>query len=128
MRDLSIYRDSYPLLAPEDAHWTDSVVQQGHADYCDAYGHADARVNGRCARCGDIVVDAPKPRVIRELRAEGVNPARPYSVTDADTGETLASGVTYSHALNIVYARRGRYRVMSLVSGASELFDYSGED
>jgi hypothetical protein len=49
----SLYGAERPAAQPDDAHWTDTVVSQGHADYCAAWGHA-ARV-GRCGRCGDIV-------------------------------------------------------------------------
>lgn len=53
------YATSFPVAAPESAHWTDTVVTQGHADYCAAYGHAtwtaDGVVSQRCARCGDTL-------------------------------------------------------------------------
>lgn len=53
----SIYGRTFPAAAPADAHWTDSVVTQGHADYCRLYGHATWTIDGvtqpRCPRCGD---------------------------------------------------------------------------
>ena len=56
----SIYGRTFPLLAnvdDPDYSWTDSVVTQGHADYCTLYGHATWTVDGvaliRCPRCGD---------------------------------------------------------------------------
>ena len=44
-----------------EAHWGDTVVTQGHADYCEAYGHVafTATVTGkqseRCGRCGELL-------------------------------------------------------------------------
>lgn len=39
------------------------TVQQGHADYCAAYGHAEWREDGvlqsRCSRCGDTTATTP---------------------------------------------------------------------
>jgi hypothetical protein len=46
-----------------EAHWSDTVVAQGHADYCAAYGHSAfiADITGkqseRCGRCGDLLED-----------------------------------------------------------------------
>lgn len=58
------YAMSFPVAAPADAHWTDSVVTQGHADYCAAWGHAtftnDGRVDARCPRCGDALEEAQR--------------------------------------------------------------------
>jgi hypothetical protein len=52
---------TFPAAANADAddyHWTDSVVTQGHADYCTIWGHATWTHDGvtlpRCPRCGDI--------------------------------------------------------------------------
>lgn len=51
-------RNSFPLLAGPDAHWTDRVVTEGHAGACKIWGHADYRVDGvlqsRCPRCGEV--------------------------------------------------------------------------
>ena len=56
----SIYGRTFPAAAnanADDYHWTDSVVTQGHADYCKLYGHATYTIDGvlqvRCPRCGD---------------------------------------------------------------------------
>ena len=47
------YAASYPAVSQSD-DWEESVVTQGHADYCRDYGHAHA-VNGVCARCGEVL-------------------------------------------------------------------------
>jgi len=53
----SSFGRTFPVAAGPDAHWTDTVVTQGHADYCILYGHATWTVDGvaliRCPRCGD---------------------------------------------------------------------------
>ena len=55
----SPFRMSYPLVQPDDAHWTDRVVTEGHAEYCRTWGHAkyivDEVVQGFCPRCGDTL-------------------------------------------------------------------------
>ena len=47
---MSEYAMSYPVLAG-------STITQGHADYCQAHGHATYTENGStapwCPRCGD---------------------------------------------------------------------------
>lgn len=47
----------FPLAAAEDAHWTDRVVTEGHAQYCQTWGHATYKIDGKdqgfCPRCGD---------------------------------------------------------------------------
>lgn len=64
MYDHSIfYATSFPVSARDtDAHWTDTIVTQGHVDYCAAHGHAswehDGVVVPRCPRCG-VSTDAP---------------------------------------------------------------------
>lgn len=81
----SRFANSFPLAAPADAHWTDTVVTQGHADYCAAHGHADFAIDGRgqsyCPRCGDdlathrafgigapapVIAEIPTPQVVAE--------------------------------------------------------------
>lgn len=61
----SPYAASFPLTAPADAHWTDTVVTQGHADYCAAHGHAtwtdDGVDMGRCPRCGTVTAATVAP-------------------------------------------------------------------
>lgn len=47
----SLYRDERPAAQPDDAYWTDTVVKQGHADYCLAWGHVTGAP--RCGRCGE---------------------------------------------------------------------------
>ena len=55
----SPFRMSYPAVASDDAHWTDRVVTEGHAEYCRTWGHAkyivDEVVQGFCPRCGDTL-------------------------------------------------------------------------
>jgi hypothetical protein len=62
MTTLDIPKDSpfartFPAAAPSDAHWTERVVTQGHADYCKIWGHATWTHDGealiRCPRCGN---------------------------------------------------------------------------
>lgn len=66
----SPYAKSFPLAQPADAHWTDTVVTQGHADYCAAHGHAtwveDGVTRDRCPRCGDIITPEPVPAAIHD--------------------------------------------------------------
>lgn len=54
----SPYAKSFPLAQPADAHWTDTVITQGHVDYCKEHGHAkyiiDGVDQGRCPRCGEL--------------------------------------------------------------------------
>ena len=61
----SPYAASFPLTAPADAHWTDTVVKQGHVDYCAAHGHAtwtdDGVDMGRCPRCGAVTAATVAP-------------------------------------------------------------------
>ena len=56
----SIFGRTFPAVANANAtdyHWTDSVITQGHHDYCILYGHATYIIDGvqqvRCPRCGD---------------------------------------------------------------------------
>ena len=60
----SIYGTQQPYAVSTndpEAHWGDTVVTQGHADYCAAYGHVTfvANITGkpseRCGRCGELV-------------------------------------------------------------------------
>ena len=68
------------------SHWATSFpctdhgdwnVMQGHADYCEAYGHAFLEVDGvyqdHCPRCGKIGKFAPKgePEPEPKLEPEG---------------------------------------------------------
>lgn len=71
----SHWRDETPAAMPDDAHWTDTVVCQGHADYCAAWGHAAGSF--RCPRCGEVL---PTP---------DVPPLREYAPTGTDPGEEL---------------------------------------
>jgi hypothetical protein len=52
----SHFAKEFPAISTSD-DWTDRVICQGHADYCEEYGHAKHTVNGivqdRCPRCGD---------------------------------------------------------------------------
>lgn len=75
----SFYATSFPLAAAEDAHWTERVVTEGHANYCREHGHATRTVNGvvspNCPRCGDPldairVVDEDADEARREDAAE----------------------------------------------------------
>jgi hypothetical protein len=56
------FANSFPVAAPADAHWTDTVVQQGHVDYCATNGHAewviDGEIQPRCPRCGAVTAEA----------------------------------------------------------------------
>jgi hypothetical protein len=56
----SPFARSFPITVNRDDpdyRWTDSVVTQGHADYCRIWGHATYTLDGvaqvRCPRCGD---------------------------------------------------------------------------
>ncbi|GLI28494.1 hypothetical protein ARHIZOSPH14_27360 [Agromyces rhizosphaerae] len=66
-----------------EAHWTDTVVAQGHADYCSAYGHsafvaaATGKQSERCGRCGDLLGDTESAPV---KDAGEDTPARPATV------------------------------------------------
>ena len=60
----SIYGTQQPYAVSTNdpyAYWTDTVVAQGHADYCATYGHVTfvAHITGkqseRCGRCGELV-------------------------------------------------------------------------
>lgn len=71
-----------------DAYWTDTVVTQGHADYCEAFGHVGFTVTStghqseRCGRCGDLLADSPA--VVQEPA-----PAVQEEAAPADTFESL---------------------------------------
>ncbi len=88
MRNADLYRNSFPLAQPEDAHWTDRVVTQGHADYCAEYGHAtwtqDGITRTFCPRCGDAVTP-PAHRV----------------ATDAGRNVRCVCGSEYSETANL---------------------------
>lgn len=91
----SIFGRTFPLLADHDApdySWTDSVVTQGHADYCALYGHAswiiDGISQGRCPRCGDLTpTDDP------DRHAERYTDPEPLDYTDQRDLDVADSGV-----------------------------------
>lgn len=86
----SPYARSFPLAAPADAHWTDTVVTQGHVDYCAEHGHAtftnDGVISPRCPRCGELIA----PDAADALDPHRVLPCGCYA--DAPMGHTCASG------------------------------------
>lgn len=49
---LRSYKDSFPLAEPDDAHWTDRVIKEGHVGACKIWGHEDRM--GICKRCGEV--------------------------------------------------------------------------
>jgi hypothetical protein len=89
----------FPAAAPEDAHWTDRTVKQGHADYCAQWGHATWTVDGadmgRCPRCGDSTA-APAPAthlaVGQRVTFYGAgNPTAPFIGTIEHLGPVVAT-------------------------------------
>lgn len=58
MNNKSIYANSFPAVSNSD-DWTDRVITQGHADYCNEHGHAtytkDGIVQDFCPRCADKI-------------------------------------------------------------------------
>lgn len=79
MRNADLYRMSFPLAQPEDAHWGDTVVTEGHAQYCREYGHATYTEDGvtrtYCPRCGDAVT-VPEIADVRDPETGRYVPAR----------------------------------------------------
>lgn len=96
--DLSPYAKSFPLAQPDDAHWTDTVVTQGHVEYCAAHGHATNVVSGvlqpLCPRCGEAI---PADRIPQSMTAGGATAKAPAG-TECDvcgpTDQTVYHGVT----------------------------------
>ncbi|WP_460802278.1 hypothetical protein [Microbacterium sp. GXF6406] len=88
-----------------DAHWTDTVVSQGHADYCATYGHATfavastGKLSERCGRCSELLADAtPTATVDTEPDATtprtvliGVNDNQGYAPDQISTHITLGA-------------------------------------
>ena len=87
-----------------EAHWGDTVVTQGHADYCAAHGHVTftATITGkqseRCGRCGELL-DTETPAVEPTNAGEdtqrtvliGISDNMGYSPEQINTHITLAT-------------------------------------
>jgi len=81
-----------------EAHWGDTVVTQGHADYCAAYGHVTftaitGKQSERCGRCGELL-DTDTPAVEQEAPTQRtvllpVQDNMGYSPEQVETNVTL---------------------------------------
>lgn len=91
MVNLTPFRNTFPAAAPADAHWTDTVITEGHVAACCQFGHADWTVDGvvlpRCPRCGEVKTPTTTP-ILAGLIAAGH-----IVVTDHEYVGTASDGV-----------------------------------
>lgn len=76
------------LAGDEEPFWGDTVVRQGHSDYCEEYGHAYGAVEGFdptiCPRCGHVLLSQPAsglaPAALEVLQADVYRQGREHAV------------------------------------------------